>query len=62
MAELSAARSGRVYLADGNQLFNRPGPRLVETLEALSEILHPDLFRFGHEGVAWMRLPGSIAT
>jgi iron complex transport system substrate-binding protein len=57
-SNLKAARSGCVYLADGNRLFNRPGPGLVETLEALSEILHPDLFRFGHEGVGWIRLSG----
>lgn len=50
---LSAARSGRVYLTDGNQFFNRPGPRLVESLEILAEILHPQLFDFGHRGVAW---------
>ena len=57
-SDLKAARSGCIYLADGNRLFNRPGPGLVETLEALSEILHPDLFRFGHEGVGWIRLSG----
>jgi iron complex transport system substrate-binding protein len=38
---LRAVRTGRVYLADGNQYFNRPGPRVVETLEALVEMLHP---------------------
>jgi len=36
---LRAVRTGRVYLADGNQYFNRPGPRVVETLEILTEIL-----------------------
>jgi len=48
-----AASSGRVFLADGNQFFNRPGPRLVESLEILAEMLHPELFRFGHRGVSW---------
>jgi iron complex transport system substrate-binding protein len=37
--ELRAVRGGRVYLADGNQYFNRPGPRVVETLEAIVEML-----------------------
>lgn len=32
----------RVWLADGNQYFNRPGPRLVESLEILCAILHPE--------------------
>jgi iron complex transport system substrate-binding protein len=41
---LRAVRNGRVYLADGNQYFNRPGPRLVETLQILAEMLHPGLF------------------
>ncbi len=52
-ADLQAVRHGRVYLTDGNQYFNRPGPRLVESLEILAEICHPEQFRFGHAGVAW---------
>jgi iron complex transport system substrate-binding protein len=54
-SQLTAVRAGRVYLADGNQFFNRPGPRLVESLEILAELLHPETFRFGHEGVGWQR-------
>ncbi len=54
-AELRAVREGRVYLADGNQYFNRPGPRLVESLEILAEMLHPKRFQFGHEGTDWER-------
>lgn len=50
---LRAVREGRVYLTDGNQYFNRPGPRLVESLEILAEIFHPETFDFGHKGVAW---------
>jgi iron complex transport system substrate-binding protein len=53
---LTAVKAGRVYLADGNQYFNRPGPRLVESLEILAEVLHPDAFAFGHEGSGWERL------
>ncbi len=52
-SDLSAVRAGRVYVADGNQYFNRPGPRLAETLEILAEILHPGQFDFGHKGAAW---------
>ena len=52
---LRAVRDGRVFLADGNQYFNRPGPRLVESLEILAEILHPEAFRFGHEGMGYVR-------
>jgi len=53
--DLKAVRAGRVFVADGNQFFNRPGPRLVESLEILAEIFHPDVFQFGHEGTGWRR-------
>ena len=52
---LRAVQQNRVYVADGNQYFNRPGPRLVESLEILAEIVHPEVFRFGHEGKGWER-------
>ena len=54
--ELKAAKEDRVFVADGNQYFNRPGPRLVESLEILAELLHPELFNFGYEGKGWVRL------
>jgi len=53
--ELRAVREGRVFLGDGNQYFNRPGPRLVDSLEILAEILQPEAFAFGHEGSGWER-------
>jgi iron complex transport system substrate-binding protein len=40
----SAVRNGRVYVADGNAYFNRPGPRIVESLEILAGCLLPDMF------------------
>ncbi|MBO0861338.1 MAG: cobalamin-binding protein [Chloracidobacterium sp.] len=54
--DLKAVRWNRVFVADGNQYFNRPGPRLVESLEILAEMLHPELFHFGHEGTGWVGL------
>jgi iron complex transport system substrate-binding protein len=50
--ELRAVRAGRVALADGVQWFNRSGPRLVESLEILAEILHPEIDH-GWSGKAW---------
>jgi iron complex transport system substrate-binding protein len=50
---LRAVRTGRVAITDGNQFFNRPGPRVVESAEILAEILHPGVFDFGHRGLAW---------
>ena len=35
----------RVYATDGNAFFNRPGPRLVESLEILAACIHPQLFQ-----------------
>jgi iron complex transport system substrate-binding protein len=54
--KLKAVRTRRVFMADGNQYFNRPGPRIAESLEILADILHPELFGFGHEGSDWRRL------
>lgn len=41
-AVLPAVRSERVYIADGNAYFNRPGPRIVDSVEILAEMLHPE--------------------
>jgi iron complex transport system substrate-binding protein len=54
--QLAAVRNRRVFMADGNEYFNRPGPRIAESLEILAEIVHPELFHFGHEGSGWRRL------
>jgi iron complex transport system substrate-binding protein len=40
--DLPAVRTGRVFVADGSAYFSRPGPRLVDSLELLAAILHPD--------------------
>ena len=60
-AGLKAVQEGRVAIVDGNQYFNRPGPRLVESLEILAEILHPELFDFGHYGDGWVEWPGAAS-
>lgn len=50
---LTAVRTGRVFVADGHHFFNRPGPRIVESLEILAEMLHPESFDFGHKRQHW---------
>lgn len=55
-AGLRAVRAGRVYLLEGNHYFNRPGPRLVESLEILCEVLHPEHFESGHRNSGWSPL------
>jgi iron complex transport system substrate-binding protein len=54
-SRLTAVQTGHVFLTDGNQYFNRPGPRLVESAEILAELLHPELVSLGHEGTGWIR-------
>src|SRR6185436_5872094 len=43
-ADWPACRDGRVYVADGSAYFNRPGPRIVDSLELLAACVHPELF------------------
>jgi iron complex transport system substrate-binding protein len=41
---LPAARGGEIYLVDASAYFARPGPRIVDSLEILAGILHPEEF------------------
>jgi iron complex transport system substrate-binding protein len=43
---LPAVRKGHVYLVDANSYFSRPGPRIVDGLEILARIFHPELCAF----------------
>ena len=54
--ELKAVRSNEVCVSDGSAYFNRPGPRLVDSLEILSEVFHPSLFPGRHHQTGWVRL------
>lgn len=56
-SDLRAVKDRRVFMTDGNQFFNRPGPRIVESLQILGEILHPQLFRTKLMGTGWQPLP-----
>jgi len=56
--DLRAVREGRVVIADGNQYFNRPGPRVAESLEIMAEICHPGALDYGHAGKGWVRHEG----
>ncbi len=40
--DVPAVRNGRVYVTDGAAYFSRPGPRLVDSLELLAHVIHPD--------------------
>ncbi|MGD1896793.1 MAG: cobalamin-binding protein [Phormidesmis sp.] len=52
-ATLIAVKTGRVYLTDGNQYFNRPGPRLVDSYEILAEIIQQKEINACRHPVGW---------
>jgi iron complex transport system substrate-binding protein len=41
---LPAVRENRVWAVDANSYFSRPAPRLVDGVEILARILHPEAF------------------
>ena len=53
---INAVLKNNVYIADGNQFFNRPGPRIIESLEILLEIIHPKLSQSKHIDSGWVKL------
>ncbi|MBK0381519.1 cobalamin-binding protein [Pedobacter sp. SD-b] len=53
--DLAAIKNNRVYIADGNAYFNRSGPRIVDTIEMLAEMITPKYFAFGYEGEGWIK-------
>jgi iron complex transport system substrate-binding protein len=46
-ADLPAVRTAEVWLVDGAAYFSRPGPRLVDSLELLAPLVHPERFPDG---------------
>ena len=44
----------KVYLMDGDSYLTRPGPRIVDGIEILSEILYPEIFSRKHSKVDWV--------
>jgi len=54
--EMKAVKDGRVIAVDGNRYFNRPGPRLVDSMEILAEIFYPDAFPRKHSEQDWRPL------
>ena len=61
-SELKAVKEKNVYLLEGNQYFNRPGPRIFESTRILAEILHPDHFKPTLKETGWKRLTGEVES
>jgi iron complex transport system substrate-binding protein len=58
LRSVPAVHDGRCFVLDGNAYFNRPGPRLADSVELLAGVLHPELFadyreRYGRAWVGW---------
>jgi iron complex transport system substrate-binding protein len=51
--EVPAVRTGRVFVTDGASYFSRPGPRLVDSLELLAHVIHPEV----HDLPDWVSAP-----
>ena len=54
--ELKAVKENKVFVVDGNQYFNRPGPRLVDSAEILAEIIHSEYFERKFTEDAWITI------
>ena len=54
--QLKAVKENKVFVVDGNQYFNRPGPRLVDSAEILTEIVHPENFERKYPEDAWITI------
>jgi len=54
--ELKAVKENKVFVVDGNQYFNRPGPRLVDSAEIMAEVIHPEYFERKYPEDAWITI------
>lgn len=54
--ELEAVREGAFFAVDGRGLFARPGPRVIEGIAVLAELLEPEIFAGTGPVEAWMPL------
>ena len=50
--QLSPALAAHTYLVDASSYFSRPGPRLIDGIELLAAILHPQGHDHIHESIA----------
>ena len=57
--DLPACRSNEVWAVDATSYFSRPGPRVVDGVEILARILHPEIFGPTTESQA-IRVPAAL--
>jgi iron complex transport system substrate-binding protein len=54
--ELPRVTGAELYAVDANAYFARPGPRVVEGIELLAHLFHPNLAEWSHGGQPWERI------
>jgi iron complex transport system substrate-binding protein len=54
--QMPKASDAAVYAVDANAYFARPGPRVVEGVELLAHLFHPDRFSWPHADRPWERI------
>lgn len=54
--QIRGVPDAEVYAVDANAYFARPGPRVVEGLELLAHLFHPDLVSWPHADQPWERI------
>ncbi|HEX2693099.1 MAG TPA: hypothetical protein VHL12_03495, partial [Gemmatimonadaceae bacterium] len=54
--ELPRVSGAELYAVDANAYFARPGPRVVEGVELLAHLFHPDLAPWRHSDRPWQRI------
>jgi iron complex transport system substrate-binding protein len=57
--EMPAIKNGKVWALDATSYFSRPAPRVVEGVEILAKIFHPEIFGAPLEAEA-VRVPASL--
>ena len=53
---LKAYKNNNIFIVDGNQYFNRPGPRILDSIKILKEIISNEKHLFGNKNKAWEKL------
>ena len=54
-SDLKAIKEGNTYIADGSQYFNRPGPRLLDSIKIMHDIVS-DTDSYGYHGKGWEKI------
>lgn len=59
--DLPAVRNRRIYAVNGHAFYSRSGPRLVDGLEIMGKMIHPEIFGqdLPEQGARWLPQPGS---